>query len=82
MKDLKLDIKVFVANQLVGKRLHFKCDCLVPLDFEGVVVGHHIENGEIIFEVQRTTPLGTSIVNIGINHPNMTVEVVTYGPIG
>lgn len=65
--------KDYVARQLINKKLHFKCDCLIPIDFSGTIVGYHINNNEIIFQVIDEN---RKIIDIGENHPNMTVTEI------
>lgn len=65
-------IKEYTGEMFKGKRLHFKCDCLFPLDFIGTVRGYRINKEEIILQVDR----GGKIIDIGLNHPKMTVEEV------
>lgn len=64
-------IKSYIAEGLVGKRLHFKCDCLLHIDIVGVVKGWSEYSGEIIWEV--LTEEG-KMIKIGMNHPNMFIE--------
>ena len=37
----------YVAKQLVGKKVHFKCNCIVGLDVTGVCVSYEIAKTEI-----------------------------------
>ena len=62
--------KEYIAEQLKGKRLHFKCDCLFPFDTEGIIKGYAIEGNEIIFSVE----VNGKIINISENHPKLKVE--------
>ena len=39
----------YVAKQLVGKKVHFKCNCIVGLDVTGVCVSYEIAKTEIVF---------------------------------
>lgn len=66
-------IKTYIADSLVGKRLHFKCDCLFNIDEIGTINSYEIVDGEIIWKVD--TDKGRTI-SIGENHPNMNVEEV------
>lgn len=63
--------KKYIAEQLVGKTLHFKCDCLIPLDHTGTIIGYEISGNEILFVVNA----GGKIIKIGENHPNLQVEL-------
>ena len=37
-------IKDFIAKQFLHQRFHFRCPCIVPLDFEGEIVSYDGEN--------------------------------------
>lgn len=64
-------IKTYIADTLVGKRLHFKCDCLLNIDVFGTVKGWSLYQGEIIWDI--CTDNGR-IIKIGENHPNMFID--------
>lgn len=66
-------IKSYMANALVGKHLHFKCECLMNIDVVGVVKGWSQYHDEIIWDI--CTDDG-KIISIGENHPNMNVEEI------
>ena len=40
-------IKDFIAKQFLHQRFHFRCPCIVPLDFEGEIVSYDILNNEM-----------------------------------
>lgn len=61
--------KDYIAKQIIGKKLHFKCDCLFPLDHTGTIKDYEIVNNEIIYIVD----VGGKIIKIGENHPNLQV---------
>ncbi len=62
-------LKDYIAKQMIGKRLHFKCDCIVSMDVEGDIKDYIINNNEIVFIVQ----VGNKLIKIGENHPKMKV---------
>lgn len=66
---METPFKKHIAQQLVGKRMHFKCNCMFPLDYTGIVKDFDIENNEIVFKVD----IGNKIISIGENHPNMMI---------
>lgn len=66
-------IKTYIADSLVGKRFHFKCDCLMGIDVTGVVKGWNVYQGEIIWDVYTDSG---KFIRIGMNHPNMEVEKI------
>lgn len=61
--------KDYIAKQLIGKKIHFKCDCLFKLNHIGVIKDYKIVSNEIIFIVM----VDGKIINIGENHPNLKV---------
>lgn len=61
--------KDYIATEMIGKKLHFKCGCLVPLDHDGIIVGYSISSNEIVFDVE----VDGKIINIGENHPDLKV---------
>lgn len=62
--------KSYIADKLIGKRLHFKCDCLLGMDYVGIIQDYEFILNEIIFIVD----VNGKIVRIGENHPNLYVE--------
>lgn len=62
--------KSYIAKSLIGKRLHFKCDCLLGLDHTGIIKDFEMISNEIVFIVD----VDGRIVRIGENHPNLYVE--------
>lgn len=62
-----------LGKQLVGKTVHFKCDCIFPLDFKGEVVASDVVDDVIKWLVR---PEGTNkLIPIESNHPNMMIEI-------
>ena len=66
------NFKHYIAKQLIGKKLHFKCDCLFKIDHTGVVKDFEITNNEIIFIVD----VNGKLIKIGENHPNLQVIAI------
>ena len=64
-------IKTYLAESLVGKRYHFKCDCLLNIDVVGIVKGWSMNGDEIVWDVYVD---GGKKIRIGENHPNMNIE--------
>lgn len=62
----------YVFSLLAKKRIRFKCDCIIPIDIEGVVVDCKIYNNEMILMVD----VGGKIIQIGSNTPGLKVEEV------
>ncbi len=67
-----IPIKQYMAQQLVGQTLHFKCDCLMSFDIIGRVVDFEIHENETIF----TVDVKGKLIPIGTNHPKLSVELV------
>ena len=64
--------KDYIAQQLIGEKLHFKCDCLFPLNHIGIIKDYEIINNEVIYIVE----VNEKIIKIGENHPNLLVNAV------
>lgn len=61
-----------LAEQMLNKNVHFKCDCSFPIDITGRIVDYEIISNEIIFKVQYDS----KIISIGLNHPRMTAQIL------
>jgi hypothetical protein len=44
-----MNIKDYLAKQLLNETFRFKCNCLVKFDITGKVVDYEIVNNEIVF---------------------------------
>lgn len=66
-----IPIKQYMAEQMVGKTFHFKCDCLMSLDIIGRIVDYEITETETIF----TVDVKGKLIPIGTNHPKLSVEL-------
>ena len=64
--------KELIAEQLLYKRVHCKCECIFPMDFVGYIKDYEINDNEIIFLIDYKG----KIVKIGENHPNMYIEIL------
>lgn len=64
------DFKSYIAKSVKGKKLKFKCDCLMPLEFIGIIIDYTIDSNEIIFHINSNN----KIYKIGLNHPNLKIE--------
>ena len=66
----KIRFKYYIAQQLIGKKIHLKCECLMPFEMDNCkIVGYELNNNEIVFLVDN----GGKIVKIGENHPKLFV---------
>ena len=66
-----IPIKTYIADSMVGKRFHFKCDCLLNINLIGTIKGWSLHNGEIIWDVYTDSG---KFIKIGENHPNMNID--------
>ena len=66
-------IKTYLAETMVGKRVHFRCDCVLNIDVVGVVKGWSLYQNEILWDVLLDNG---KLIKIGENHPNMNIEVL------
>ena len=64
--------KSYIAQQLIGRKLHFSCDCLMNINVYGIIKDFEISNNEIIFIVD----VNGKYIKIGENHPNMLVKPI------
>ena len=64
-----ISFKDYIAKEFIGRRVHFKCDCLFPLDHVGMIKDYEINSNEIVFIVD----VGGKIIKVGENHPNLQV---------
>ena len=62
----------YAGRTFVNKNFHFKCDCLLSLDFVGTVVDYEKSNGELVLVISHNG----KIIRLGSNHPNLTIEEV------
>lgn len=67
-----IEFKHYIAQQLIGKKLYFKCECLFPLDHIGIIKDYEISKNEIIYWVD----VNGKIIKIGENHPNLLVKAM------
>lgn len=65
-----IPFKSYIAKQLIGQRLHFKCDCIFPINHTGIIKDYEIIQNEIIFLVD----IEGKIIKIGENHPNLYIN--------
>ena len=67
----KIGFKDYIAQQLIGKKIHLKCECLMPFEMDSCkIVGYELNNNEIVFLVD----VGGKIIKIGENHPKLFIE--------
>lgn len=64
-----IGFKDYIAQEFIGRKLHFKCNCLFRLDHIGIIKDYEINNNEIIFIVD----VAGKIIKVGENHPNLQV---------
>ena len=66
-------LKDYIAKLMIGKKFHFKCDCIVSMDLIGVIKDYEIINNEIIYLVESKG----KILRIGENHPKLHVKQIS-----
>lgn len=72
-----IDYKEFVAKQFVGKRVHFRSSCTIPVDVTGEVVSYKKVGAEIVYNVLVTTPAGiTRTIPVGENMSKLKFDFV------
>lgn len=65
-------LKDILGQYLKNKKVHVKCDCVLNMDFIGVVVDYKIKSNEIIWTIQTNGKL----IEIGENHPNLMIKLL------
>ena len=68
-----IPIKTYIADSLVGKRVHFQCECIMNIDVKGIVRDWSLYQDEIIWNVFLDNG---KMIKIGENHPNMNIEIL------
>ena len=72
-KGIMKPVKEYIAEMFIGKKFHFKCECLMPLDAEGVVKGYKFSGDEIVLSVD----VSGKLISIGLNHPKLKIKEIT-----
>ena len=67
-----MNIKDYLAKQLLNETFRFKCNCLDNFDITGKVVDYEIVNNEIVFIINSNN----KIIKIGENHPNLEIYII------
>jgi hypothetical protein len=67
-----IGVKQFIGQQFLNKKIHIKCDCIVPFDGTGLVVDYSIASNEVVLHID----INGKIIKIGENHPNLKFEFV------
>lgn len=67
-----IPIKQYMAELMVGKTFHFKCECLMAFDLVGRIVDYEVKENETIF----TVDVNGKLIPIGTNHPKLYIELV------
>lgn len=65
-------IKTYLANSIKGKKVHFRCDCVLGIDVIGDVIDWEMYQNEIIWTIK----IEDKTIKIGENHPNMNMEIL------
>ena len=64
-----IPIKQYIAQQMIGQTLLFKCEFLIPFDVFGLIIDYEIAESEIIF----TVDVKGKLMQIGTNHPKLYI---------
>lgn len=67
-----IPFKDYIGQHFVGKRIHFKCDCILQYDVSGYCTEYRIINNEIILYIRTNK----KTINIGLNTPNLQIEII------
>lgn len=65
-------IKELFGDYLKGKRVHYKCTCLFPVDIVGVVVDYKIDLNELILIIESNGKR----IDVGENTPKAKMEII------
>ena len=65
------DFKKYIGLNLIGRKLRFKCDCLMSFDTVGTIRDFEVRGNELIFKVEVE---GGKFIDISENHPKLKVE--------
>ena len=64
--------KEYIKNIFIGKKVHFKSDCIVNIDISGIVVDAEYAGPEIIYIVDT----GRNVVKVGENMSELQFEFI------
>lgn len=67
-----IPIKEYIGSLFIGKTLHFKCDCLIPIDVIGTVREYEVVGHDIVLYVET----GGRIIHIGLNTPSLQIDII------
>lgn len=67
-----VNIKDYIGNSFIGKKLHLKCDCIIGIDITGNCVSYEISGSEIILYIEYENRQ----IPIGLNTPNLQIEIL------
>lgn len=65
-----IPIKEYIAKLFIGKKYHFKCDCVIPIDVVGEVKDANTIGNEIVLLVDN----GERLIHIGLNSSSLVIE--------
>lgn len=64
-------IKAYIGEQFIGKKYHFKCDCIIPIDVIATVTDYDVSGNEIILTVNTDN---NKLLHIGLNAPSLHIQ--------
>ena len=65
-------IKEYIGGLFIGKTLHFKCDCLIPIDVIGTVREYEVVGHDVVLYVETSG----RIIHIGLNTPSLQIDII------
>lgn len=66
-------IKNYIGESFIGKKYHFKCNCIIPIDVVASVTDYDISGNEVILTVINED---NKIIHIGLNAVSLQIEEV------
>ena len=67
-----INIKDYIGQLFVGKKLHLKCDCIVGIDITGPCISYEISGNEVILIIE----VNNRHIPLGLNTPNLNIEIL------
>lgn len=67
-----INIKDYIGQLFVGKKLHLKCDCIVGIDITGPCISYEISGNEVILIIE----VNSRHIPVGLNTPNLNIEIL------
>lgn len=73
LKKIKMkSFKELFGEYLKGKRVHYKCTCLFPIDVIGIIIDYRVELNELVFTLEANGKR----IDVGENSPKAKIEIL------